>query len=101
MLFNSNIVKYNLVNDKVDSVLLDNGKEIKTKCVFITIGSIPNSDIYSLEKEDNFIVTDTDYMTSIPNVYACGDIIKKHSYQLTTATGEGTTVAEIILSKIN
>ena len=40
-------------------------------------------------------------MTSESNVYACGDIIKKHSYQLTTATGEATTVAEIILSKIN
>lgn len=101
VLFNSNIVKYNLVNDKIDSVLLDTGKEIKAKCVFITIGSIPNSDIYSLDKENNFIITDTDYMTSIPNVYACGDIIKKHSYQLTTATGEATTVAEIILSKIN
>ena len=100
VLFNSNIVKYNLVDDKIDSVLLDNGKCLKTKCVFITIGSIPNSDIYSLDKEDNFIITDTNYMTSIPNVYACGDIIKKHAYQLTTAVGEATTVAEIILSKI-
>ena len=38
-------------------------------------------------------------MTNIENVYACGDVIKKNVYQLTTAAGEGTTVAYSIIKK--
>ena len=38
-------------------------------------------------------------MTNVDNVYACGDVIKKNVYQLTTAAGEGTTVAYSIIKK--
>ena len=38
-------------------------------------------------------------MTDKENVYACGDVIKKDVYQLTTAAGEGTTVAYSIIRK--
>ena len=38
-------------------------------------------------------------MTNIDNVYACGDVIKKTVYQLTTAASEGTIVAYSIIKK--
>ena len=41
------------------------------------------------------------YQTSINNVYACGDVIKKELYQLITASSEGASVANNIIKSIN
>ena len=35
--------------------------------------------------------------TSVDGVYACGDIIKKEVYQISTAVGEGTMAAVSII----
>ena len=37
-------------------------------------------------------------MTSNPNIYACGDVIKKDVYQITTAISDAT-IASINCSK--
>ena len=52
-----------------------------------------------LEKDKGFIIVDDECMTNIENVYACGDVIKKSVYQLTTAASEGTIVAYSIIKK--
>ena len=97
--YNSNVSEYNIENGKLTSVDLDNGDEIEVSGLFISIGSVPSADIFDVNKEKGFIIVDDECMTDKENVYACGDVIKKNVYQLTTAAGEGTTVAYSIIKK--
>lgn len=98
-MYNSNITEYNIGNGKLTSVLLDNGNKIEVSGLFISIGSVPSTDIFDVTKEKGFIIVDDECMTNINNVYACGDVIKKNVYQLTTAASEGTIVAYSIIKK--
>lgn len=97
--YNSNIIEYNIENSKLASVKLDNNSIIETDGLFVSIGSVPSADIFNVEKEKGFIIVDSECMTNINNVYACGDVIKKSVYQLTTAASEGTIVAYSIIKK--
>ena len=97
--YNSNVLEYNIENGKLTSILLDNNDKIEVSGLFISIGSVPSADIFDINKEKGFIIVDNECMTNIENVYACGDVIKKNVYQLTTAAGEGTTVAYSIIKK--
>ena len=97
--YNSNISEYNIENGKLTSILLDNGDKLDVSGLFVSIGSVPSAEIFDVEKEKGFIIVDNECMTNIENVYACGDVIKKNVYQLTTAAGEGTTVAYSIIKK--
>ena len=97
---NTNITEYIIENNKVIGVKLSNNKEIKADCIFLAIGYIPNSNIFSLEKtQDGYIITNEKCQTNIPNVYACGDIIKKELYQLVTSSSEGAIAASSIINQ--
>ncbi len=100
IIFNANIIKYNIMNDKLYSVTLDNGDDIKIDGIFISIGYDPSSDIFDVTKDNGYIIVDNNYQTSIANVYACGDVIKKNTYQITTSVGEATMVANTIIHLI-
>lgn len=97
--YNSNVSEYNIENNKLVSIKLDNDMIIDTDGLFVSIGSVPSADIFNVEKDKGFIIVDNECMTSINNVYACGDVIKKNVYQLTTAASEGTIVAYSIIKK--
>lgn len=97
--YNSNILEYNIENSKLVSVTLDSNEKIDTDGLFISIGSVPSADIFNVAKEKGFIIVDENCMTNIENVYACGDVIKKKVYQLTTAASDGTIAANSILKK--
>ena len=97
--YNSTVSEYNIENGKLTEVSLDSGDKLKVTGLFISIGSVPSAEIFKVNKEKGFIIVDNDCMTNIENVYACGDVIKKDVYQLTTAAGEGTTVAYSIIRK--
>ena len=97
--YNSNVVEYNIENSKLSSVKLDDGSTLNTDGLFVSIGSVPSADIFDVNKEKGFIIVDSECMTNINNVYACGDVIKKSAYQLTTAASEGTIVAYSIIKK--
>lgn len=97
--YNLNVTEYNIENSKLVSVKLDNDEVIDTDALFISIGSVPSADIFEVEKEKGFIIVNNECMTNIDNVYACGDVIKKSVYQLTTAASEGTIVAYSIIKK--
>lgn len=97
--YNSNITEYNIENDRLVSILLGNGNKIDVTGLFISIGSVPSAEIFNVEKDKGFIKVDDECMTNIDNVYACGDVIKKNVYQLTTASSEGTMVAYSIIKK--
>lgn len=100
---NINIV----LNEQIEKIEEDNenrfiiNDKYKVDGIFVCIGYIPNSDLFNIEKENNYIKVDSQYKTNIDNVYAVGDIIKKDVYQLTTATSEATIAALNIIKRIN
>lgn len=91
------ISQYKIVDDKIQGVLLKNGKEIYGNCVFLAIGYIPNSELFDGDKENGYIVVDVNGETSRKAVYACGDVVDKQVYQLVTASSEGAVVATSII----
>ena len=100
-IFNSNIIK--ITKDKNNMLILelDTGKKVKVAALFISIGYIPNTEIYEkIEKENGYILVNEKGETNLKNVFACGDIIKKNTYQLVTAAGEGANIANNIIKKI-
>ena len=97
--YNSSIQEYNIENSKLVSIKLSDGASIDTDGLFVSIGSVPSANIFEVAKEKGFIIVDENCMTNVENVYACGDVIKKSVYQLTTAAAEGTIVANNIIKK--
>jgi len=66
------------------------------KGVFVFIGTIPNTELVKGQvKLDNngFIITDDNMQTSVPGVFAAGDIRSKLFRQISTAVGEGATAS--------
>ncbi len=71
---------------------------LKVNGIFVLIGIAPNTEILPLEHlhtdASGFIITDDEMATSIPGVFAAGDIRSKRSRQIINAAGEGA-VAEL------
>ncbi len=64
--------------------------------VFVYIGNIPNSQIVKglvNMDEKGFIITGEDLMTSLPGLFAAGDIRQKALRQVITACADGATAA--------
>lgn len=101
VLYNSNITKYNLSNDKLTSVTINNKDILEVEGVFLAIGSTPNSEIFNVNKDNNYIIVDSNYMTNIDKVYAIGDVIKKDYYQLSTASSDAVVAASNIIKREN
>lgn len=99
---NANITKLVEENDKLSSVELSNGNKVKCDALFVNIGNVPIPiKCEGLITEDGYIVVDNRMKTSIDKIYACGDIIKKEVYQISTAVGEGTIAAINIMKDID
>ena len=77
-------------------------KELESDGVFVFIGFKSNVAVLgkNLPEMNNwgYILTDEDMKTSIPEVFAIGDIISKKYRQITTAVADGT-IAAITISK--
>ncbi|MCI9233206.1 MAG: FAD-dependent oxidoreductase [Bacilli bacterium] len=74
----------------------ENIETIWIEGLFIYIGYEPDTDFLSnlnLKFENQYIVVNENMETNISGVYACGDVIKKELYQLTTAVGEASLAA--------
>ncbi|MCL1980930.1 MAG: thioredoxin-disulfide reductase [Proteobacteria bacterium] len=86
----------------VDGLLLrdHHGDEalLKVTGLFVLIGITPNNELLlanSLQTDKGgFVITDEEMATSIPGVFAAGDIRSKRSRQIINAAGEGA-VAEL------
>lgn len=101
VLYNSNITKYNQNNNKLTSVIINNKDNLEVEGVFLAIGSTPNSEIFNVNKDNNYIIVDSNYMTNIDKVYAIGDVIKKDYYQLSTAASDAVVAASNIIKREN
>ena len=86
---------------KVELLKLKNVKtgeisELKVDGIFVYIGSTPNSsmvkDLVDLD-ENGFIITDNCMKTSVPGLFAAGDVRNTNFRQLATAIGDGAIAA--------
>jgi thioredoxin reductase (NADPH) len=88
-------------DDKVRSLTMQNVRtgvttELQVGAIFIFIGFVPNSDITreSLKKDSGgYILTNDRMETSVPGIFACGDVRAQLVRQITNAVGDGTTAA--------
>lgn len=96
------VTKINGDGQKVTSVSTHNKKtgedgELKVNGVFIYVGIIPLSEPFKelgITDEHGWIKTDELMQTSLPGVYAIGDVRAKELRQITTAVGDGSIAGQ-------
>ncbi|WP_455714946.1 thioredoxin-disulfide reductase [Anaerosporobacter sp.] len=79
-------------------------RRIETDGVFIAVGNIPNSDVYKGVVEldtAGYIVAGEDCETSIPGVFAAGDIRTKPLKQIITAASDGANAITAVEKYLN
>lgn len=89
-------------NRQVHSLLLKdktsgNRMEFPTDGVFVGIGMKPNSELFDgllALNEEGFIRVNLKMETSVPGVFAAGDVIDKTLRQIITAAGDGAVAAD-------
>lgn len=101
VIYNANVISYNIENNALVSVTLDNNEIISTDGVFLALGRVLSSELFNVDKDNNYIVVNDKYETNIPYVYAIGDVIKKDYYQITTAVYDAVIAANNIIKKCN
>ena len=70
--------------------------ELPVGGVFIFIGFIPNSDVLKVHADhdaEGYLTTDREMRTSVPGIWAVGDVRAQLTKQIATAVGDGTTAA--------
>ncbi len=85
----------------VSSIVVQDGRtgeeeEIGVSGVFIYVGWLPNSKFLEgvVELDDSgYVVTNEEMETSVPGIYAVGDIRRKKVRQISVASGEATIAA--------
>jgi thioredoxin reductase (NADPH) len=71
-------------------------KELQVGGVFIFVGFLPNSQLlkpHAKHEGAGYLATDRDMQTSIPGIWAVGDVRAQLTKQIATAVGDGTTAA--------
>ena len=71
-------------------------EELKVGGVFIFVGFLPNTGLLRVHADHDgqgYYLTDANMMTSVPGVYAAGDVRAQLTRQVTTAVGDATTAA--------
>ena len=74
-------------------------KEWQYDGVFVFIGLSPNSDLVKNKVETDrfgFVITDSNLMTTLPGLFAAGDVRLGSTKQAASAAGEGATAALMI-----
>lgn len=84
---------------KVQSVVLKNGRQIKTDGVFIAVGIVPRSDaVKNLAETDKsgYIIADESGKTSVDGLFAAGDVRTKSLRQIITACSDGANCVDSV-----
>lgn len=95
-------------DSKVRSLILKNVKtgaktSLPVGAVFVFVGFHPNTQMLpeTIKKnEQGYILTDYRMETSLPGIYACGDVRAQLVRQITNAVGDGTTAAMAAVYRI-
>ena len=102
ILYNSSIERLD-GKDKLESVQLTNGNTIKCSALFVYIGFLPSLaflDNLDIAMENNYLIVDNNYETSIEGIYAVGDNIKQQIYQIVTAASAGAVAATNVFNEL-
>ena len=91
-------------SSKVESVVVADSRsgeteELHPSGVFVFIGLDPNTNFVRGNLDTDrwgFIVTDMTFQSSLPGVFAAGDVRAGSTKQLASAVGEGTTAAMMV-----
>ena len=91
-------------DDKVDSVTLENIESgevatVEADAVLIRIGVEPNSDLFRGQIDldaDGYVVVYQNCATSLPNVFAIGDVANPNTPTISAAVGQGSIAAKAI-----
>jgi thioredoxin reductase (NADPH) len=89
---------------EMENVKTKTRQKLFTDGVFIFIGMKPNIDLFrdKLELDKwGYIKTDDEMRTSVPGIYAVGDVISKKYRQITTAVADGTIAAMAIAKELD
>ncbi|HEY2004718.1 MAG TPA: FAD-dependent oxidoreductase [Candidatus Saccharimonadia bacterium] len=71
-----------------------NEHDIRTDAVFVFIGLLANTQPFATTIEldpGGFVITQDDFATSLPGVYAAGDVRSGSTWQIASAVGEGVS----------
>jgi thioredoxin reductase (NADPH) len=99
--FNTEVVEFKGQKNHLDTVVLKNRQtgeisELNVPGVFVFVGLSPNSqpfkDIVKLDPQ-GFVLTDLAFHTSVPGIFAAGDVRSGSTKQLVSAAGEGAAAA--------
>lgn len=98
----------NGTDGKVSSVTLKNTKtnevnDFDADGVFIYIGMVPLNEAFlslGITNDEGYIATNENMETSIPGIFAAGDIRDKELRQIVTATGDGSIAAEAAIKYV-
>ncbi len=81
---------------KLRNVRSSEEKDLSATGIFIFVGFRPNTGIitgHAAHDEMGYLLTDTNMETSIPGLFAAGDVRSQLTRQVTTAVGDATTAA--------
>ena len=92
---------------KVESVIVENVKtgeqtQLATDAVFIFTGMLPQTDLVDMLPKDpsGYILTDENMETSVPGLFAAGDVRSKPFRQVVTAVSDGAIAAHVASERI-
>ncbi len=93
VLLNSEVAGFYGDGSSLEGVLLKDGRRLDVSAAFVYIGFVPNSHIVDVEKTPGgFIKVDSQMRTSLPGVFACGNVVRKNA-QIVSSAGEGAIAA--------
>ncbi len=95
-------------NDQIQSIFVENTQSNKTESIpvdglFIFAGYEPDTSFLKLsvpKDEKGYILTNEEMETTVPGLYAAGDIRSKSFRQIITALSDGATAAHAIRNKL-
>lgn len=102
LILNSNVTKIN-GTDKVESITVNNEKEIKVDGLFIAVGQEPKNIIFKdvIDVDDKgYIIATDDVHTNKKGIYVAGDAREKLLRQLTTAVSDGSIAATVAIKEM-
>lgn len=106
--FPESVVTRILGNETVEAVEIRRKEAIKpfqmaVKGVLVRIGVEPNSDLFRGQLQldgKGYIVVTSQQETSVPNVFAIGDVANPLAPTISGATGAGATTAKVIAARL-
>ena len=83
--------------DKVDSIILDNGGTIAVDGVFEAVGMIPNTELLKnldVLDEKGYVIAGEDCSSSLAGLFVAGDVRTKSLRQVVTAVADGAVAIQ-------